>query len=153
MKKDHCAKANPSGLNGYTTLSDVYGRFEESDQRRGGCYPGMTEVGGVNIGFLVGQRYNAAGEPLLDRHGNHLRFTPELRLVEDGEDMEVTGIRVIKYVVDYNNMATGLVGNDLAPARYADVLLMKAEALLRRNNAAEALSIVNQLRMQRGASA
>ncbi|KGE12946.1 hypothetical protein [Sphingobacterium deserti] len=42
---------NPSGLNGFTTLSDVYDRFEEGDQRRGGTYPGMTDVAGVHIGF------------------------------------------------------------------------------------------------------
>ncbi|KGE12947.1 RagB/SusD domain-containing protein [Sphingobacterium deserti] len=66
--------------------------------------------------------------------------------------MELSGIRVIKYVVDYNNFATGLVGNDLALARYADVLLMKAEALLRNNRSAEALMLVNELRLKRGAS-
>jgi hypothetical protein len=37
--------------------------------------------------------------------------------------------------------------------RYADVLLMKAEAMLRSNNAAGALTIVNSLRAKRGATA
>ena len=37
--------------------------------------------------------------------------------------------------------------------RYADVLLMKAEAQLRTNNAAGALTIVNSVRTKRGAPA
>ena len=43
--------------------------------------------------------------------------------------------------------------NDYVMFRYADVLLMKAEALLRTNNAAGALAIVNSIRTKRGATA
>lgn len=143
---------NPSGWNGFATLSDVYDRFENGDQRRGGPYPGMTEVGGVNIGFLIGQQYNRSGVALQDRRGNPLIFTPEVSIIERGNNLEVTGIRVIKYVIDYANLSTNLAGNDWVLARYADVLLMKAEALLRQNNASAALAIVNELRGVRGAS-
>ena len=40
--------------------------------------------------------------------------------------------------------------NDLSIFRYADVLLMKAEALLRSGNAGAALTIVNSVRAKRG---
>jgi starch-binding outer membrane protein, SusD/RagB family len=49
---------SPSGWNGFTTLSDFYNKFGSTDQRRGGSYPGMTDVGGVRTGFLVGQQFN-----------------------------------------------------------------------------------------------
>lgn len=42
--------------------------------------------------------------------------------------------------------------NDFVFFRYADVLLMKAEALLRTNSAPQALAIVNTLRVKRGAT-
>src|SRR5690606_5777162 len=34
---------NPRGNNGFCTLSDFYDKFEESDVRRGGEYPGRSE--------------------------------------------------------------------------------------------------------------
>ena len=42
------------------------------------------------------------------------------------------------------------MSNDFAVFRYADVLLMKAEALFRLNRAAEALPLVNQVRERAG---
>jgi len=143
---------NPSGWNGFATLSNFYDKFESTDQRRGGPYPGMTNLSGVPMGFLVGQQYNAAGVALLDRRGNALAFTPEVHIIERGNNLELTGIRVMKYVVDYANLSSGNPQNDWVIFRYADVLLMKAEALLRLGRAEEALSVVNSLRQKRGAS-
>ncbi len=71
--------------------------------------------------------------------------------VETGNNLEITGIRVIKYPIDYNNGDNA--NNDYVYYRYADVLLMKAEALLRKGDAAGALAIVNQVRTARNASA
>ena len=67
--------------------------------------------------------------------------------------MEVTGIRAYKYPIDFQFDDNGNVDNDYVIFRLGDVLLMKAEALLRTNNAPGALVIVNQLRVNRGASA
>ncbi|MBE8714051.1 RagB/SusD family nutrient uptake outer membrane protein [Sphingobacterium hungaricum] len=143
---------NPSGWNGFATLSDFYDKFESTDQRRGGPYPGMTEVGGVNMGFLIGQQYDQNGVALKDRRGNNLSFTREVSLIERGNNLEVTGIRVMKYEPDYVNLSNELPDNEWVFYRYSDVLLMKAEALLRQGNAAEALILVNQVRTARGAS-
>lgn len=152
---------SPGGWNGFSTLADVYNKFEATDHRRGMAYPGMTNVGGMTVGFQVGQQYAVSkitGRPdsaLKDRKGNPLAFKPEVRLIEAGNDLEITGIRVQRYVVDYKNgTGQGQADNDYVFYRYADVLLMKAEALLRSTapNPAGALLLVNQLRQKRGAS-
>ena len=145
---------NPSGYNGFCTLSDFYGKFEAADQRIGGPYAGVTNVSGLKVGFLVGQQYDQNGNELHDRRGNKLIFTQEVSIIERNENhLEVAGIRVVKYPVDYANTATNLAENDWVYYRYADVLLMKAEAQLRTGMGGAALGIVNTLRAARGASA
>ncbi|WP_212001090.1 RagB/SusD family nutrient uptake outer membrane protein [Chitinophaga sp. HK235] len=147
---------NPSGWNGFATLSDFYDKFEASDRRRGGAYTGLTDTSGMLVGFLIGQQYDAHHNPLKDRKDNPLAFTRDVQLKESGNNLEVTGIRVIKYVPDFytsdkskdNNEAS----NDYVFFRYADVVLMKAEALLRTGDAAGALALVNELRTARSAS-
>ena len=56
----------------------------------------------------------------------------------------------MKYPIDYSNVND--MNNDYAYFRYADVLLMKAEAHLRTGDAAGALGVVNSVRAARGAS-
>ncbi|MFT4759990.1 MAG: hypothetical protein ACI9XO_001707 [Paraglaciecola sp.] len=138
---------NPSGWNGFTTLSAFYDSFEDGDMRKYNEYPGIFEEGGVNSGFLIGQQFDADGVALQDRKGNPLSYTREVALVETGANLEVTGIRPQKYPIDYANGDN--VDNDAVLYRYADVLLMKAEALLRNGNAGEATSIVNEIRTKR----
>ncbi|MCW3106184.1 MAG: RagB/SusD family nutrient uptake outer membrane protein [Segetibacter sp.] len=147
---------NPGGWNGFSTLSDFYDKFEATDQRRGMYYPypaGLPNPGHrVNVGFLIGQQYNLTTDaPLQDRKGNPLAFTKEVSLRETGNNLEVTGIRVIKYPYDYPHK-DAQSNNDFIIFRLPDVLLMKAEALLRTGNAAGALTIVNALRIKRDAS-
>jgi len=141
---------NPSGWNGFSTLGSFYDSFEDSDERRGGSYAGMTEVAGINSGFLFGQQFDGDGNALEDRRGNPLAFTKEVALQESGDNLEITGIRVIKYIIDYPSGDNA--DNDYVYLRYSDVLLMKAEAELRMGNAGTALDIVNQVRTSRGAS-
>ena len=141
---------NPSGWNGFTTLSDFYDSFEDGDIRKDYDYPGMTEVGGINAGFLVGQQFDGDGNALQDRKGNPLAFTREVAIQEGGDNLEVTGIRVIKYPIDYNSGDN--VDNDYVYYRLADVMLMKAEAELRNGNSGAALNIVNTIRASRNAS-
>jgi hypothetical protein len=142
---------NPGGWNGFSTLSDFYNKFTAADTRRGGNYTGFTDIGGIKAGFNVGQQYNKDGVALKDRRGNALVFTPEVSIIEkDINRLEVAGIRVWKYIIDYTNINNP--DNDWVYFRYADVLLMKAEALLRTNNPSAALTIVNNLRTVRGAA-
>ena len=142
---------NPSGWNGFTTIGDFYDLFtDDNDTRLGGPYAGMTDVGGIQTGFLIGQQFDQDGNALQDRKGNPLAFTKEVALRESGDNLEVTGIRVMKYVIDYNNGDNA--DNDYVYYRYADVLLMKAEALMRTGDNAGALAIVNEIRTARGAA-
>ena len=57
----------------------------------------------------------------------------------------------MKFIPDMTN--EDVPGNDFPFFRYADVLLTKAEALMRKSDNAGALAIVNELRAVRGASA
>ncbi|SDJ90480.1 Starch-binding associating with outer membrane [Catalinimonas alkaloidigena] len=61
------------------------------------------------------------------------------------------GLKWIKWGIDPNTNG-GNAGNDLAFIRYADVLLMKAEALARTGNTSAALELVNQVRTRSNAS-
>ena len=148
----------PSGWNGFSTLSDFYNKFEAADKRRGVAYPSNSATypnpgNRVNVGLLVGQQYDMRNDaPLKDRTGAPLAFTPQVSIIEKGTNLEVTGIRAYKYPIDYVNTDAGNVDNDMPYFRLADVMLMKAEALLRTNNAAGGLTIVNTIRANRGAS-
>lgn len=145
----------PGGWNGFTTLADFYRSFENSDERKGGSFPGLTDKIGLKTGFLVGQQYGPGGVALKDRSGNPLVFTEDVNLLFA---TEAKGIRVIKYLPKPNATNNGIndqAGNDYILLRYADVVLMKAEAILRGGTdpmGQSALSIVNNLRSTRGAS-
>jgi len=158
---------NPNaGWNGFSTISDFYNAFGTKgattfsradsvlDQRIGGrFYAGSTPISGLRPGFLVGQQFNEKGEAIKDRKGAPLAYTPQIaaNMIETGANLEVTGIRVVKYPPDYSRYG-GPAGNDLMIFRYADVVLMVAEARLRTNDAAGALLLVNQLRLARKAA-
>ena len=145
-----------AGWNGFSTVADFYNTFEAADARVGGkAYGGVTEVSGLKPGFLVGQQYNEAGGTIKDRQGNPLSFTKDVALVETKKDrLEVAGIRVIKYPPDYTAYSGGNQRNQLQIFRYADVMLMVAEAKLRQAapDVAGALVLVNSLRTTRGAA-
>ena len=138
----------PSGWNGFTTLADFYGSFEKGDTRGGAAIKGITDVKGLRAGFLIGQQFDGAGAPLKDREGKPLVFTADIDLKTANE---VNGIRVIKYQPDYTDLDSP--ANDYVFFRYADAWLMKAEAMHRSGNSAGALTMVNTLRVARGATA
>jgi starch-binding outer membrane protein, SusD/RagB family len=138
----------PSGWNGFTTVADFYNKWTDpNDERKGRAYPGMTDVIGLRAGFLEGQQFDGAGNKLKDRGGNDLIFTKNVDLLYSDEKM---GIRVIKYLANPANLDNP--GNDFIHFRFADALLMKAEAMLRSGNNAGALTLVNQLRTIRKAA-
>ena len=159
---------NPNaGWNGFSTISDFYNAFgavtpttyAPSDSlidlrigRR--FYPGVTNVSGLRPGFLVGQQFNENGAPIKDRKGAPLAYDPKIadNMIETGANLEVTGIRVIKYPPDYAHYG-GPAGNWLMLFRYPDVVLMVAEAKIRKgDDAVGALALINGLRVARGAA-
>jgi len=140
----------PSGWNAFTTIAETYDRFEATDKRRTADYAGVTDVSGLKVGFLAGQQFDQSGTALKDRKGNNLSYTKTVKLKETGNDLEITGIRVVKYPPDYQKEFPA--ENEYVIFRLADVMLMKAEALLRTGKAADGLAIVNTIRTKRGAT-
>jgi hypothetical protein len=163
--------SNPNaGWNGFSTIGDFYASFNTTatptaygpadtllDKRIGGRnFLNSKIVSGINPGFLVNQQFNELGVAEKDRQGAPLAFTKDIasNMIETGANKEVTGIRVIKYPPDYTQYGGGPAGNDLMIFRYPDVVLMVAEAQLRKGGtgAATALILVNNLRLARGAA-
>ena len=156
-----------AGWNGFSTIGDFYASFNTSglptaygpsdtlfDGRLGGRnYLNSKTISGIQPGFLVNQQYDEKGNPEKDRKGNPLAFdkTIAANMIETGSNLEVTGIRVVKYNPDYSQFGGGPTGNDLMIFRYSDVVLMVAEAKQRTGDAAGALTMVNALRAARQA--
>lgn len=176
---------NPNaGWNGFSTISDFYNSFNTGvtatafaptdttfDGRLGGrYYAGATNISGIRPGFLVGQQYNENGQLLHDRkwdtsggkkpaiNTHLLAYSPTIaaNMIEtDPNTLEITGIRVVKYVPDYTNNGKyygGPAGNWLMLMRYPEVVLMVAEAKQRTGDASGALTMVNALRAARNAA-
>lgn len=149
----------PSGWNGFTTLSNFYDSFDDTDTRKGVNLPGYTNQTGIRTGFQIGQIRGPEGQrignaivDLKDRSGNPLVFT---RNVSPFFNSEVTGIRTNKFPLDPSQINGGGWDskNDFPFFRFADVRLMKAEAILRGGTATlgeTATSIVDGIRARRG---
>ncbi len=169
-------QAPNAGWNGFSTTGDFYKSFGASGQtidyslndtlvdtrigRRRLSDSLTTALSGIRPGFLVGQQYGPDGTPLKDRKGNPLSFDPTIAptMIETGNNLEVTGIRVAKYVPDFSvengdKYYSSNPGNWFVFYRYPEVLLMVAEAYLRQAspNPTAAMALVNTLRTARGA--
>lgn len=150
----------PSGWNGFTTLAEFYDKFGPNDKRKGAYNPDVKkEFSWLAKGFLIGQQQgpkkNDKGEYIKTDKGDFiiedvidsrttlpLKFTRDITLAGAATEK---GIRVIKY-------HPGDQGQYII-LRYADVYLMKVEALLRKGSASEATTLINNLRVLRGAGA
>lgn len=154
------------GFNGTATLSDFYSKFESTDKRREAVYdypnsqlnPGRR----VNVGFLVGPQHDLVTDDPLTEGTLPVIFTPEVKNIEPGPNLTMPGIRPIKYPPDYLNFYFFIspATNDFVYLRFPDVLLMKAEAILRGGTGTNAgpygnttLSIVNSIRTHPSRSA
>ncbi|PRD54180.1 RagB/SusD family nutrient uptake outer membrane protein [Sphingobacterium gobiense] len=131
------------GWNGFAAVGDLYDLFEESDIRRYYAHP-LTRPHGYNAGFLTGQQYGPDGSPL-----NGVVFRKEISTLVGAGSYD--GYRPVKYIPDYGNRNAN-ADNDIVLIRYADVLLMKAEALMRIGRETDALLYVNKIRESRLAS-
>lgn len=151
----HYAQTTPDntggGWNGFSTTAEFYALFEgpsdtnapnQGQEERRGFVP----TDGIGYGFLVGQQYNEEGEALTDRSGNPLVYTPNFAGIIGNNERH--GIRVLKY-----HPSNGAYTEHYILFRYADAFLMKAEALFRQGNTSEALTMINELREVRNASA
>lgn len=160
FKDDPYGENTGGGWNGFSTTSEFYSLFEGDpnsnepgahQEERRGFVPTSTDWygAGIGYGFLVGQQYDSAGNPMKDRPGNPLVYTKEFasQLSLTGNN-ERNGIRVIKY-----HPRNGSFGSYYVLARYGDAHLMKIEAILRGGTSTDnALTLYNQLRTIRKAT-
>ena len=124
--------SNASPWNGFATTAQVYNAFDADDERRGM--------------WLAGPQTNVeTGTPVNDRSGNPLVFTDSILDVTAATEGE--GPRFYKWPADPNRPNGQTNGNDFAYFRYAEILLIKAEALNEQSaGSAAALALVNQVR-------
>ena len=103
-----------------------------------------------DISYYAGEVYDYDGYPVLLDDGTPLVYEPrQIALDLSGSPYEKTaGARMRKYDVDRTATKDGnQSNNDIVLFRYADVLLMKAEALLRDSGPNDvSLALVNQVR-------
>ena len=134
-----------SGWDGCATLPDFYRSFEATDIRR-------------NM-WIAGPQFAADGvTPIMATDDQGVRR--QLDYVVDFKSTDPVnnadhwdGVRGGKYLMDGigGTMVTTSLNNDMPILRYADVLMMRAEALYRQNPAsAEALTLVNRVRKRGG---
>lgn len=102
--------------------------------------------------WIKGQQYTSAGAKLYvaqgDFSGKPLIFINKLPGLEKGES--VHGFRLGKFEIKMGAM--NRLSNDYPVYRYADVLMMKAECLLRTGQAEAAAALVTQVRQRDFAS-
>jgi len=170
-------QAPNAGWNGFSATSDFYNSFSVGGTtnyslndtlidtrigRRRLSDSLTTAFSGIRPGFLVGQQFDAAGNKLLDRKGDLLVFMPQIAnnmIEQDPTTLELTGIRVAKYVPDFSaengdKYYSSNPGNWAAWMRYPEVVLMVAEAYMREASPepAKEVALINGLRTARGAS-
>lgn len=157
--------------NGFCSLEEFYNSYEEADLRRGDA--GTVDGPAVKRGnFIAGYQYKADGTPVTDggfEVPNPGRLPQPLLGDPDGAPLNFgnigstqpqinelgpqayrqSGVRIGKWEIALGSMPNNM-SNDYAVFRYADVLLMKAEALWRLNNEGDALTLVNEVRERAG---
>lgn len=123
--------------NGFAATESFYNKYDPRDKRR--------------AQWLAGPQYDRQGKPLLMPNGEQLDYTPRITSLFDSSNPARAneGVRSAKY-----EYADGLQGecmdNDYVVYRYADVLMMKGEALVRLGRAAEAVPLFNEVRNRTG---
>ena len=160
--------------NGFCTMEEFYNSFDNADLRKGDA--GTLTSPAVKRGtFIAGYQWKASGGlvmddgfevpqpnrvpvPLLgDPDGAPLNFgntgSTQGQINEIGpQAYRQSGVRVGKWEIALGAKPDAM-SNDYGVFRYADVLLMKAEALWRTGQAAQALALVNQIRTRAGVPA
>lgn len=117
--------------NGMVTEASFYNKFKPNDKR-------IDQ-------WLVGPQYYFDGSPVLcteEYKGQHLVFNPDIISMEKGQ--ENSGVRNVKFEIQIGSRDG--IDNDFPVIRYADVLLMKAECLLRKDLKDQAIPIINDVR-------
>lgn len=126
--------------NGFAAMYDHYNTYDDADKRKSGY-------------FLVGQQYAADGTPITDQGagGEPLIFDPFIpALTIDASytaiQVRMSGARVKKFEI--KDGAKDNLSNDFPLFRYADVMMMKAEAMIRQGQNGD--EYINPIRVRAG---
>jgi len=150
--------------NGFCTMEEFYNSYDSTDLRRGDVGT-LTRPQARRGNFLAGYQYLYGGKTLVtddgadanDPDGKPVNFgnmfhpgVPQINELGPAAWRQ-SGVRIGKW--EFQIGGTSDMSNDFAIFRYADVLLMKAEALWRKSGSATdagALALVNQIRERAG---
>jgi len=152
--------------NGFCSLEKFYNSYDATDLRKGDA--GTPTAKATKRGnFLAGYQFTSDGKQVIDdgatspstfiggkavnfgNTGETVNGAPAPQINELGpQAWRQSGVRIGKW--EFQIGGTSDMSNDFAVFRYADVLLMKAEALFRLGRTAEALPLVNQIRERAG---
>lgn len=121
---------------GFAALEEFYNLFHPDDIR--------IET------WLVGPQFSSSGEPLMITPSRQLNYTPGVRALNNPENPALVdeGPRFKKYEYEPGLLNNQSMSNDFVLYRLADAILMKAEALMRKNGnmaTEEAVALVNQV--------
>ncbi|HLR25250.1 MAG TPA: RagB/SusD family nutrient uptake outer membrane protein [Fodinibius sp.] len=148
--------------NGVQTMTDFYESYIDPEQNPGpqGEVIGLDPQGSTISGTVDDRLDNFLVGPLLDLEGNQISdpgasssdpngppitHTPYINELEP-DGWRQAGARIAKYEMEIG-LSSNNMNNDMIIFRYADVLMMKAEALWRLNGSdPEALELVNRIR-------
>ncbi len=124
-------QSSPFGAGSAKAIPEFINLYDQDDER-------------LSDTWLMGQQYLSDGStPLLKTNGEPVVYTKAL---PDGEFTgEYEGFRTVKFEIEpgYQRLE-----NDFPFFRYAQILLMKAECLLRNGQTAEAEKIVSKVRQR-----
>lgn len=102
----------------------------------------------LTANFIYGPQYSSTGQPLMCTmgafSGQPLAYINTVPSIDASE--EVHGYRFGKFEIASGS--SNILSNDFPLFRYADILMMKAECLLRTGNASGAATIVTQVRQR-----
>src|SRR5690625_335870 len=132
------------GNNGIGALPSHYKKFDEEDHRRNGWLTGP--IHDTSTGAALVCTEESAPHPLNYTVDYVNIYDPSDTAVYDYRNaLEYHGARLNKWEINYSST----VGNDYVVIRYADILLLKAEALMRKNSGnaiQDAVELVNNVR-------
>lgn len=150
MRGLHYNQIPETPWNGFSTLAETFNQFADTDRRKDIFLVG-PQLAGPNEG-CAGNECFSTGDPLPDRVGNPLNFTPGY-FRPDGTPVtgdpinvnETSGIRVLKWEIDPARNG-GDNGNNYAYFRLAEMYLIKAEALQGLGRTEDAVNEINRVR-------
>jgi len=134
-----------SPWNGFCTMEAFYNSYADNDLRKSGY-------------FLVGQQYDSKGAEITDEgaEGAKLILNPNIKALEMNAtnsttiQVRMSGARVKKFEIKMG--AKDNLSNDFPLFRYADILLMKAEAQVRQGKAVDVRDL-DKIRTRAGLTA